>query len=249
MRVFLFIVTFLMLHNSYAQKKEEQFFVFDQNWKPVAIEQATYLLRILQTDPKNSLWTFYHLFGPRLREESFQDDAGTIRNGKCLYYHSNGSLDSAGEFSNGVLDKSWFFYNPEGRCIRKKDYENGILIKDTSFAEPIKDSFMRERLPIPGEIESSFKGGLRGWMQFLNKNFEYPQRALNRKIAGTVHLEFIVDATGKVQDPVVKKSVEYSLDEEAIRIIRKSPNWIPASKDGKQLKSYKLQPITFKLTR
>lgn len=242
-------VAFLIVHTSYAQKKEDQFFVFDQNWKPVAMEKATYLLRIRQTDPKNYLWTFYNLFGPRLREESFQDEAGKIRNGKCLYYHLNGTLDSAGEFSNNVSDKSWFFYNQQGRCVRQKDYENGMVVKDTVFAEPDKSSSGKEPALVPGEVESSFRGGPRGWLQFLNANFEYPQRALNKQIAGTVQLQFIIEANGKVQEPFIKKSVEYSLDEEALRIIRKSPAWNPASKDGEKVKSYKMQPLTFRLTR
>lgn len=149
-------------------------------------------MRIRQTDPKNYLWTFYNIFGPRLREESFQDEAGKIRNGKCLYYHINGSLDSAGEYSNDVLDKSWFFYDEKGRCVRKKDYENGTAVKDTLLPEPDKDLSKTEPPLLPGEVESAFRGGQRGWTKFLMKNFVYPQRALNKQIAGTVKLQFII---------------------------------------------------------
>ena len=41
------------------------------------------------------------------------------------------------------------------------------------------------------------------------------------------------------------KSVEFVLDEEAIRVIEKSPLWQPAIQHGKQVNAYRIQPIGF----
>jgi periplasmic protein TonB len=98
------------------------------------------------------------------------------------------------------------------------------------------------------EIESAFQGGLPGWITYLTKNLVYPERAMNRNVQGRAAIMFVVDKDGTVYDAVIKNSVEYSIDQEALRLIKKSPRWTPASKDGIKLKSYKIQPLTFRLT-
>jgi protein TonB len=62
-----------------------------------------------------------------------------------------------------------------------------------------------------------------------------------------VVIQFIVDKEGHVVSPEISQSVEYSIDQEALRLIKKSPFWQPAMLDGKIVKSYKKQPITFRL--
>ena len=245
MKLLLLIMACLTLHDAFAQAKEEKFFVFDKEWKPTGIKNAVYFLRVRKTEEKNYVWLMYNIFGPRISKENFSDEAGKIRNGECLYYHLNGFLDSTGKCSNGVQTGSWHFFNQDGSIIRRKDYDNsGLLIKDTLYAEHKADVAVKPE-PVPGEVESSFSGGPAGWARYLNKNITYPERAMSAKVMGRVVLQFIVDESGKVLSPEINKSLEYSLDEEALRIIQKSPNWSPATKDGKVLKSYKKQPITF----
>jgi len=65
---------------------------------------------------------------------------------------------------------------------------------------------------------------------------------------GDVRLKFIVETDGSITETEIDRSVEYSLDEEALRIINQSQKWIPASKDGRKVRSYKRQPINFRLT-
>jgi len=35
------------------------------------------------------------------------------------------------------------------------------------------------------------------------------------------------------------------MEEEAIKVIRKGPDWVPAIQNGRQVKAYRKQPITF----
>ncbi|TAH01920.1 MAG: TonB family protein, partial [Sphingobacteriales bacterium] len=58
-------------------------------------------------------------------------------------------------------------------------------------------------------------------------------------------IQFIVDKEGNIEDIEMVKSVEFTIDEEAMRLIRQSPQWAPAVQNGKKVKSYKIQPITF----
>lgn len=95
--------------------------------------------------------------------------------------------------------------------------------------------------------ESEFKGGTAKWQRYLLKNMKYPERAYNIKKDGMVVVQFVVNKDGGTEEIDIFHSVEYSLDKEAVRVIRKSPKWIPAFQNGRIVKSYKRQPVIFKL--
>lgn len=96
------------------------------------------------------------------------------------------------------------------------------------------------------DIESEFPGGLSGWGDFLRHNFEYPQKAIDKNIQGKVVVQFVVCADGSLCD-IKAISGPKALRETAVKVIQRTPNWIPAIQNGKKVKSYKRQPIIFKL--
>jgi periplasmic protein TonB len=97
------------------------------------------------------------------------------------------------------------------------------------------------------EIESTYPGGAAAWLRYLNKNFHYPDEALSNEIQGIVVVQFIVDKEGNVSDvQVVSGPDQGGLRNEAIRVIRNSGRWTPAIQNGRQVKSYKKQPVVFK---
>jgi protein TonB len=96
------------------------------------------------------------------------------------------------------------------------------------------------------EIESDYPGGASAWQRYLNKNLRYPQEAIDGEIQGTVVVQFIVDKAGNVSD-VDAISGPKELRDEAVRVIKKSGSWTPAVQNGRQVKSYKKQPIVFRL--
>jgi len=97
------------------------------------------------------------------------------------------------------------------------------------------------------EIESMYPSGPEGWLRFLNKNLHYPDDALNNGIQGVVMVQFIVDEKGNVSNVQAVSGPESGgLREEAVRVIKKSGLWTAAIQNGRQVKSYKRQPITFR---
>lgn len=96
------------------------------------------------------------------------------------------------------------------------------------------------------EIESEYPGGAAAWQRYLNRNLRYPQDAIDNEIQGTVVVQFIVDKEGMVSD-VDAISGPKELRDEAVRVIKKSGKWTPAVQNGRQVKSYKKQPIVFRL--
>jgi len=244
---FFALIIFSSLYGQAQQKKnEDKFFVFDSEWKTTDVKKGVYLLRVRQISDSNWEWLYYNMFGPRIKLERFKDIKATAKNGTCIYYYPDGVADSTGEFLNGLQNDKWYFLNHDGQLIRKKTYDNGVLLSDSSFIPQKKDPSKKVELQ-PGEIESEYPGGLQAWARFLNKNLHYPERALNSVIQGEVRILFVVDTEGNFINPEIYKSVEYSLDEETLRILQKSGKWVPAEKDQKKVKSYKMQPIIFKL--
>jgi protein TonB len=96
------------------------------------------------------------------------------------------------------------------------------------------------------QIESEYPGGKAAWMRYLNKNFRYPQAAMDNEIQGAVMVQFIVDKDGNVSN-VEAMSGPDELKEEAVRVIKKSGKWDPAIQNGRQVKSYKRQSVLFQL--
>jgi protein TonB len=96
------------------------------------------------------------------------------------------------------------------------------------------------------EIESDYPGGAGAWLRYLNKNLRYPEDAQDNEIQGMVVIQFIVDREGNVSN-VEAISGPNELRDEAVRVIKKSGKWTPAVQNGQQVKSYKKQPITFRL--
>lgn len=100
------------------------------------------------------------------------------------------------------------------------------------------------------ETEASYPGGPKEWQAYLSKNFKYPQEAQDKGIKGTVIVQFIVDKDSSVSNIEVLSGPETGgLREETIRIIKNSGKWIPAKQNGLPVKSYKKQPVTYKLER
>lgn len=92
-----------------------------------------------------------------------------------------------------------------------------------------------------------FSGGQTELVKFLSKNIKYPAEAREKKIEGIVVLKFVVNENGKLSNIQVTRSVGGGCDEEAIRVMEKSPRWIAAVKNDIPVKSYFNLPIKFKL--
>lgn len=229
----------------------DTYYTFDKNWKSTSLKKATYFSRRTKVNDSTWSWVNYKMYGPRVSVETFKDEDATIANGEFTYYNEKGTRDSILNFSNSLAHGSWYYLNDTGRVVLEKKYSHGVL---TATIDRIKEDSIRaarddvaDKTFTRVEIESEFPGGASGWIRYLNKNLKYPERAINATIQGEVRVLFIVDKQGIITDIQIARSVEYSIDEEALRIIRMSPPWTPAVQNGRIVKSYKIQPIRFML--
>ena len=156
------------------------------------------------------------------------------------YFNQKGKIDSCGSTIKGLKIGKWYYYGDSTWPQVIREYEMGKLI-----SEKPNDPYKRDISLKPGEKEAEFSGGEKSWKKYLEKNLSTPDRAIDLHVKGTVMISFTVNISGKVEDLRILKSVEYSADREAMRVIRRSPMWDPAVQDGHLKNAYRIQPITF----
>lgn len=93
----------------------------------------------------------------------------------------------------------------------------------------------------------TFPGGDAALMSFLNKNIKYPVIAEENGIQGRVIATFVVERDGSITDVRVVKSVDPSLDKEAVRVLKSMPKWIPGKQNGSAVRVKYTVPVTFRL--
>ena len=93
----------------------------------------------------------------------------------------------------------------------------------------------------------SFPGGNAALMNYLSQNIKYPVKAEEKGIQGRVLVEYVVGKDGYISDVRVTKSVDPSLDKEAIRVVKGMPKWIPGEIDGEAVTVRYTLPVTFRL--
>ena len=99
-----------------------------------------------------------------------------------------------------------------------------------------------EKMPQP-------EGGINGWNAYLEQNLQYPQRAKQANIEGTVYVVFTVDKEGNLVKPEILRGIGAGADEEALRLVNEAPKWIPGSQKGQVVHVKMRIPIRFSLAR
>lgn len=83
--------------------------------------------------------------------------------------------------------------------------------------------------------------------QWLGQNVRYPAEAASQGIQGRVFVQFVVDEQGNVKDPRVVREVDPLLDQAALEVVSRMPQWSPGKQNGKAVKVSMSVPISFKL--
>jgi TonB family protein len=83
--------------------------------------------------------------------------------------------------------------------------------------------------------------------QFVGEEFEFPEKAKEMGIQGKIWVSFIIEKDGTVSNIIIERGVDKLLDEEAIRVMRKLPKFIPARIGGKIVRMQYSLPINARL--
>lgn len=97
------------------------------------------------------------------------------------------------------------------------------------------------------DVEATYPGGIQGWRRFLEKNLNANVPVDNGAPIGiyTVIAQFIVDKNGNLSDIKTLTNFGYGMEQEVIRILKTSTQWIPAKQNERVVRAYRKQPVTF----
>lgn len=99
------------------------------------------------------------------------------------------------------------------------------------------------------EIAPAYEGGEKAMKAFIADQLNYPVKALNARISGTVIVSFVITGDGSVTNINVDKSVGYGCDEEAKRLVKIMPPWEPGKMKGKPVNVKYTLPVKFELPK
>lgn len=73
-------------------------------------------------------------------------------------------------------------------------------------------------------------------LDFLNKNLHFPEEAVKKGLQGTVIVQMVVEKDGTPTHFEIIREVDPLLDNEALRVAKLLPKFVPAQKDGKPVR-------------
>lgn len=92
-----------------------------------------------------------------------------------------------------------------------------------------------------------FADGMKAFTKYMERNLRYPSQAQEEGIKGKVFISFVVEIDGSITDVKVLRGIGFGCDEEAIKVIKKSPLWKPGKNKGTPVRVRYNMPINFNL--
>ncbi len=149
--------------------------------------------------------------------------------------------------------------------VEDTNIETGLMTQDDLSAKPVEapsedtEIEMVEEKPqvieqkVEAEIftvveeQPAYPGGDAAFMKYLQDNIKYPEEAKELGIQGRVFVTFVVEVDGSITDVRVLRGIGGGCDEEAIRVVRNMPKWVPGKQRGVPVRVQFNLPVKFTL--
>jgi len=231
------------MKNMQAQSIQSDTMFFKEDGSACLKETANYYKLYFQESKSNKVTEKTFFINNNLRSISyFQNEKLIKKTDSSQAYYPNGLVHWTlyyDEKGNPILLKQ---LHKNGSVKRLEKYKNGQFVKGKKYDENGKRvRFTKFQRP------PTYKGGYQRMIAYLNRTIHYPARAKDLKENGTVIVSFIVTKEGKVEKPIVEKSVHKLLDEEALRVVRIMKQWTPGTLNDQKVNTRLSIPITFGL--
>lgn len=96
-------------------------------------------------------------------------------------------------------------------------------------------------------IESypEFPGGQAAFAKYMSRNLRFPEMAAEAGIFGKVFVSFIIEKNGELSNIKIIKGIGAGCDEEAMRVLSKSPKWKAGVQNNQNVRVMYTIPINF----
>ena len=133
----------------------------------------------------------------------------------------------------------------------EKEVQRKLAIAEKAKESPTYKDAAGNIVYYKAEIDPSYAGGLDELTKYLKANLKYPEAAREGGREGTVFVDFVVDAKGKIREvvgsDVIGEDADVSFKEEAVRVVAAMPGCTAGRQNGKAVDTSFSIPITFQL--
>ncbi len=117
--------------------------------------------------------------------------------------------------------------------------------------EEVKEQVIQQEAPkeifTVVEEQPFYPGGDEARIKFLQDNIKYPEEAKELGVSGKVFVTFVVEVDGSITDVKVLRGIGAGCDEEAVRVVKSMPRWVPGKQRGQPVRVQFNLPIKFTL--
>ncbi len=216
---------------------------FDSTWQTASKDAAFFYTEFVKQGSIYYCTSYWVSSGKLNCKSTFKDTLFSQPVGILKRYYENGQIqDSTHYYDNGKTKETYHYY-PTGQlwahCLYDKSNEEELSEGYTIDGKPIRNFIYLK--------EAEFPGGNTEWTEYILNTLKNDVAVKNGAPKGTykVAIKFIVDKNGKVSEAEAETKYGYGMEEEAIRVITKSPKWSPLILMGEKQNAYRRQPITF----
>lgn len=160
-----------------------------------------------------------------------------VINGNGFYDDTDDKSSARGNLINGFKDGIWEGTNYEFDFKYTETYDHGKFIHGKSI-----DKYNIEHEYDEIMVKAKPKKGIKHFYKFIGKEFNMPRES--ESISGKMMFTFVIDKDGDASEFTVIKSLGANLDNEAIRVIKKYPDWASGVFRGIKVKVLYAIPIT-----
>lgn len=182
----------------------------------------------------------------RFKLMNYFDSTGVqlVKDGNGYLKESTKKITEEGNYADGVRYGIWKGTIIEEGTTFEDKYDKGTFISGRSFKPDGKvvEYTIKDVLP-------KFPGGEKAFGEFLSKHIKYPPEARSWGINGRVVLTYIVEKDGNLTDIQVVSSPHYALEDEAIRVLKRSPKWEPGIQNGVPVRVKYTLPVNFSISK
>ncbi len=177
-----------------------------------------------ENNQRNGPYEEWYESGQQKISQVYSND---VLDGPFSSWRENGTYKLQAHYTQGEKNGYFISYYENGQKLRNDLYENDRLVEGQCYTpegEPT-DYFPYIKMP-------QFPEGRTAMRDFIRNELHYPSETRRRFRPVEVIVGFTVDEEGSIQDPSILEGDASAFNDEALRITREMPRWIPGEVDG-----------------
>jgi protein TonB len=133
----------------------------------------------------------------------------------------------------GLIFVSQFGYTQEGKPL---------IVVPMETTNPSDENAIYNTAGI--DVKPDFPGGIQEFYKFIGKNYKTPNV---KNLKGKVFVMFVIEKDGSLTDIKVLRDIGHGTGEEAVRVLKECPKWLPGEQNGKKVRVLYSLPISIQL--